>query len=118
LFLSICSIVYRWSDVYQLYLESFADNNSLASEYEQLVKFTDKDFDTLKIEKDKLDIRKDNRTKQDSKNSLSEKECRRGMRWSLRNYQRSCAGCGKIPTDMENTSCGVCGNFKLFNKKQ
>lgn len=116
LFLSICSVVYGWSDIYQFYLESYAENSSLASEYEQLVKFTDKDFDTLKIEKDKLDIKRNNRTKQDSKNSLSEKECRKGMRWSLRKYQRSCAACSKIPTSMDSTSCGVCGNFNLFNK--
>jgi mobilome CxxCx(11)CxxC protein len=43
--------------------------------------------------------------------SIKDKELRMGMRYGLREYQRSCAGCNKRPTSMKATECDICGNF-------
>lgn len=110
--LSILSVTYGWNDLYPNYVESSIENSFLARQYEQLAKFPPQVFDELKREKEKIDIKKSGRDKEDNKNSLSEKERRKGMRWALRNYKRSCAGCNQIPTSMNSTTCDICGDFK------
>lgn len=113
LIFSIWSITSGWSSLYPNYLESVIENAALAIEYENLAKFPPNGgFNELKIEKEKIDIKRANRDKQDNKNPLSEKEKRKGMRWALRKYQRACAGCNIVPVSMESTKCNVCGNFE------
>lgn len=112
LVLSALSLSYNWEDNYSYYLESSNDNNTLSNEFKQLYKYTPKRINELKKEKDKLDFRHKMRSDLDSKYPLKEEEKRKGMRYSLREFKRSCSSCGKIPTDMKSTTCGVCGNFK------
>ncbi|WP_052600199.1 mobilome CxxCx(11)CxxC protein [Aureispira sp. CCB-QB1] len=111
LVLSAWSINSSWNDLYSSYLESSLENSILAREYETLAKYPPSEFEELKQEKEKIDIKKANRDKEDNKNPLSEKERRKGMRWALRNYKRSCAGCNEVPKSMESTNCDVCGKF-------
>ena len=47
----------------------------------------------------------------DNQQNVTEKEKRFGMRAALRQYQKQCSACKKVPTTMKPTSCGVCGNF-------
>ena len=48
---------------------------------------------------------------------LSDEEKRMGMRSGLRNSQRACVECKKIPTSMESTECNVCGKYKIRRVK-
>lgn len=59
----------------------------------------------------KLKTKQDARDIQDEKHSISEADEKRGMRYALRNYQRTCVSCGQVPTSMTSTSCNICGNF-------
>ena len=111
LIISVWSVVANWNTSYAYYLESYLDNYNLAELYENLGKYPPDDVDDLKTEMDKIDILRSNRDKQDSKYPLTDKEKRKGMRYALRKYKRSCAGCNIIPKDMKSTKCGVCGNF-------
>lgn len=43
--------------------------------------------------------------------TLEDKELRMGMRYGLREYSRSCAGCKETPISMKPSNCAVCGNF-------
>ena len=58
-----------------------------------------------------LNAKLNSREQQNSKHKIKEKELRRGMRYSLREHKKECAGCNRIPTDMTPAKCGVCGNF-------
>lgn len=111
LVLSAWSVHSSWNDLYSNYLESSLENSRLAQEYETLGKYPPNEFSQLKQEKEKIDIKKANRDKEDNKNPFSEKERRKGMRWALRNYKRSCAGCKEIPISMESIDCDICGKF-------
>lgn len=111
LVISVWSIVANWNTSYAYYLESYLDNYSLADKYEDLGKYPPEENDELKSKLDKIDVLRSSRDKQDSKYPLTDKEKRKGMRYSLRKFKRECAGCKKIPTDMKSTKCGVCGNF-------
>ena len=111
LVISVWSIVANWNTSYAYYLETYLDNYNLAERYENIGKYPSESNKDLKNEIDKIDILRSNRDKQDSKYPLSDKEKRKGMRYALRKYKRSCAGCDTIPTDMKSTECGVCGKF-------
>lgn len=111
LILSVYIVSYNIEDKYSYYLESAHDNSQIADEYEKLGKYPPQTLNELDIELDKLKIKRNNRESLDNKFPFSEKEKRKGMRYSLRNYKRSCAGCNIIPTDMIATDCGVCGQF-------
>ena len=114
LFLSVMSLSYKWDDSYAYYLESCTDNSTISNDYMQLAKFPPKKILEFKAKKQFIDLKYDIRSSGDSKYPLSEKEKRRGMKFSLRNFRRSCAGCGIVPTDMNSTDCGVCGNFNFL----
>lgn len=111
LILSVYIAIYNLEDRYSHYIESSNDNYRIAEEYEKVGKYPPGSLQHLNIEIEKIDIKRNNRDNLDSKFSMSEKECRKGMRYSLRKYQRQCAGCNVKPIGMKPTSCPVCGNF-------
>lgn len=111
LILSILSLNYNWDDKYSYYLESTNDNAQLSNEYKNLAKYHPKSESQFKSKKEFIDAKYNIRNTNDSKYILSPKEKREAMRYSLRNFQRSCAGCNIIPIDMISTDCGVCGKF-------
>jgi mobilome CxxCx(11)CxxC protein len=111
LVISVWSVVANWNTSYAYYLETYLDNYNLAEKYENLGKYPPMKNEELKSELKKIDILRSSRDKQDSKYPLSDKEKRKGMRYALRKYKRECAGCHQIPTSMNSTKCGVCGNF-------
>ena len=111
LVLSVWSIVNRWNEKQAYYLESQIENYSFASKYETLAKFPPEAYEELKKESEKIDLLKHGRDIQDSKEELSEKQKRKGMRYALRKYKRICAGCNIVPISMKPTDCEICGNF-------
>lgn len=105
---STWSLIARWDDSYSYSIQSLNSNFSLASRYENLARNPPKDFlirfEILETE-DQLLMR------EDYKQSISDKEKRRGMRAALRQYKRKCASCQIVPTSMDASNCNVCGNF-------
>ena len=111
LILSLYIVSYNLEEKYSYFLESAHDNSQISKEYECLGKYPPENIKDLNIEMDKIKIKRNNRDSLDNKYPISDKDKRMGMRYSLRNFKRSCAGCNKIPIDMKSTDCGVCGNF-------
>jgi mobilome CxxCx(11)CxxC protein len=111
LILSLLSLTNKWDDSYSYYLESTNDNGQLSNDYNNLGKYPPDNKNDLKFKKDSINVKYQIRNTSDTKYPLSDKERREGMRYSLRNFQRTCAGCNIMPIDMESTNCGVCGNF-------
>lgn len=81
----------------------------LHSEFRQLANYPDKSETEYKRKFDILLERENGIGKENFK--VSDKELRMGMRYGLREYRRSCAGCNEVPSSMISTSCSVCGNF-------
>lgn len=111
LVISVWSIVANWNASYAYYLETSFDNYNLSSNFEKIGKYPPHSVNELKTELVKVIALRENRDKQDNKYPLNEVEKRRGMRYALRKFKRSCAGCNIIPVNMESTDCGVCGKF-------
>lgn len=109
--LSALSLNYKWDDAYSYYLESTNDNSQLSNDYKNLAKYPPDKLKEIKSKKELIDVKYIIRNTNDTKYILSPKEKREAMRYSLRNFQRSCAGCNIIPIDMISTDCGVCGKF-------
>lgn len=111
LILSVLSLNNKWDDAYSYYLESANDNSQLSNDYKNLAKYPPIKLNELKSKKELIDVKYNIRNTNDAKYILSPKEKREAMRYSLRNFQRSCAGCKKTPIDMISSNCGVCGKF-------
>jgi mobilome CxxCx(11)CxxC protein len=111
LILSFLSINNNWGDSYSYYLESCNDNSQLSNDYKNLAKYPPVKTNEFQSKKEIIDIKSRIRSNSDNKYPLSLKERREAMRYSLRNFQRSCVNCGKVPFDMIATDCGVCGRF-------
>lgn len=111
LVLSVWIVTNNLEDVYSYYLESSHDNYSIATEYENLAKYPPKILNNFDSEIEKINIKRNHRDLLDNKHPVTDKEKRKGMRYSLRKFKRSCGGCNEIPIDMIATDCGVCGKF-------
>lgn len=110
LLLSIWSLVSGWNDKLAYYLESKSSNYNLSSQYQKLAQntaITKQGFDS---ELNVLDREAEIRASLDNNHDVTDNEKRMGMRYGLRKFQRPCAGCNQVPTDMKPTKCGVCGN--------
>ena len=115
LILSIWSLSSGWGAQLSDYLNLKEKNYGTADKYEKLGKDVTKSLKAFQSELDKLDIERNFIKQATNQHSISEKEKRKGMRYSLRKYRRECAGCGEVPNDMKNSKCGVCGQFRIFN---
>lgn len=113
LVLSTLALVFKWDDKKQYFLESAISNRQLRDNFLALAKSHPADLDHYRNQFNILIVRNSNREDQDDKYPFSDKETRKGMRHSLRQYQRECVGCKTIPLSMESTDCPVCGNFKF-----
>jgi mobilome CxxCx(11)CxxC protein len=111
LILSVWALVNEWDNKLSNYLASKSDNYNLADKYDKLAKTTIMTKNEFEIKFSSVEGEATSRVNFDEKYDVSGKEKRMGMRFGLRRYQRSCAGCKKIPTTMESTECGICGQF-------
>ena len=111
LLLSVWSLVSCWNDKLAYYLESKSSNYNLSSQYQKL--FQNASISNLGFDSELsvLDREAEIRAALDNNHDVSDKEKRMGMRYGLRRYQRPCASCNEVPTDMKSTKCGVCGNI-------
>jgi mobilome CxxCx(11)CxxC protein len=111
LVISTLSIVYKWDDELAYSFEASNDYNYLYDEFRKLFSYPTQSSTNLENKFDILITKLNSREQQNSKHKITEKELRTGMRYSLREHKKECAGCKKTPTDMTSTKCGVCGNF-------
>lgn len=111
LIISTLSIVYNWDEELAYAFEANQDYNNLYDEFIKIFKFPPANFHELEKHFEILNTKQKNREQQDSKHNITDKELRIGMRYSLREHRKECAGCNSTPTSMEPTKCGVCGNF-------
>lgn len=111
LLLSIWSLSSNWNSNLSDYLNLKNKSSSISDKYEKLGKETVLDFSFFQANLDKFDIERVLIKQLADRHSIKESEKRRGMRYALRKFQRACAGCNVVPTNMKNTKCGICGEF-------
>lgn len=108
LLISAWSLAASWQSSFAYAQESAADNYRLADQFKSVAKTPQTDLSTRHAV---LDAEYHNRSASDTKQGLSDRDKRIGLRAALRQYERACAGCGAVPTSMTATACDVCGNF-------
>lgn len=81
---------------------------TLWSDFENLAKYPESSQKANQLQYQKLKTQYDTILNEDDS---SPKEKRKGMRIGLREYQRKCATCHKVPIDLTPTDCNNCGNF-------
>ncbi|MEU6680995.1 mobilome CxxCx(11)CxxC protein [Streptomyces sp. NPDC046925] len=108
--ISLWSVVKRWPEELAYSSASAAANDSLAARFAALAE-DPPGLQALRAQVEKLSVEDAGRRDRDSEKNVTEKERRTGMRASLRKYQRPCSACHQVPTTMEASNCGVCGQF-------
>lgn len=118
LIISAFALVNNWNDNLSYSLEAVNDYNNLSDNFKKLGKNPSEDYNEFLKAYEILETKMTSRSENDAKYNLNERELRKGMRYALREFQRKCVGCNKVPTSMESTDCNICGNFKrsLINK--
>jgi mobilome CxxCx(11)CxxC protein len=117
LLVSTISVVFKWSDELSYASEAIQSHQYISDRFKKLGDFQKKSFDDLDREYEILSTVLQSRKDQDSKHKLKDWELRMGMRYSLREFQRECVSCKKIPLSMEITACPVCGDFNSLTYK-
>ncbi|NRS90843.1 mobilome CxxCx(11)CxxC protein [Flavobacterium sp. 7E] len=118
LIISAFALVNNWNDYLSYSLEAVNDYNALSDSFKKLGKNPPSDYTEFFHQFEILETKMNSRTENDSKYNLKERELRKGMRYSLREFQRQCVGCKETPKSIESTNCDVCGKFsrKLIYK--
>jgi mobilome CxxCx(11)CxxC protein len=111
LFFSAWALVFKWDDKLAYSLESVAENFALSSALEELGKLAPNPPYDLEVRYTAAKIKDEARRANDAKQGVTEKESRFAHRAGLRQFQRECIECKKVPQSMETTNCPVCGRF-------
>ncbi len=107
---AVWSIVNRWQESYSYAIESNISNKSLSEKFVDLAKketLSQQDYTKFEF----LNQEKEFRQSLDERQTISEDEKRLAMRSALRQFQKECVGCQKVPNSMEPTNCPICGDF-------
>jgi mobilome CxxCx(11)CxxC protein len=91
------------------YMGKSTEYSLLSGEFEGLAKYPIDEFDKYKQKFDILVERGNGIGK--GNYEIKDEEKRMGMRYGLRQFNRQCVQCEKIPYSMNATECDVCGNF-------
>jgi mobilome CxxCx(11)CxxC protein len=111
LFFSVWALSYKWDDKLSYSQESATDNMALASAFEELGKLGANPPPDLDVRYVVVKTKDEARRTSDTKQAVSDKELIFAHRTGLRQYQRPCVECKKIPQSMESTDCPICGRF-------
>jgi len=111
--LSAWSLAQNWPDQLAYAEESRTANRRLSDAFARMAKDQTLSQRAYKTDLRLLDQENDARSTLDEKRYVSEDEKRFGMRAALRQLQKTCAGCSRVPQSLDSTDCDVCGNFKL-----
>lgn len=109
---SVLAVIYKWDEELSYSFEASQAHNNLYRKYKKLAEFPPVNYDELSRQYNLIDEEHNSRVIQDLKHNLREREKRMGMRWSLREHQKTCIGCNKTPKSIESTDCPVCGQFE------
>ncbi|RLJ33809.1 mobilome CxxCx(11)CxxC protein [Chryseobacterium sp. 7] len=112
LIISAFALVNNWNDNLSYSLEAVNDYNSLSDNFKKLGKNPPNSFEEFSRTFEILETKMSSRADNDAKYSLKERELRKGMRYALREFQRQCVGCNKVPLSISSTDCEVCGKFE------
>jgi mobilome CxxCx(11)CxxC protein len=110
--LSLWSLVSHWQENLSYYLESKADNYSLADRFVDLGNNTSYSESKWRTEYAVLEALGSNRQQLDLRHDITNEEKRMAMRAGLREYQRACVSCKQIPQSLETSNCPTCGQFE------
>jgi len=105
---SLWALTANWEDSLKYAYESQSDNNRLSREFQELAEAQPNDFE---IRRQVLNAQYNAREQSDNNQHITEPEKREGMRAGLRQFERACSACKKVPTSMSPSQCEVCGNF-------
>jgi mobilome CxxCx(11)CxxC protein len=106
------SLVATWRERLNYARESSTDNLRMAERYETLAKQPSPLISPHDTELVLLDAERQTRTDRDNQQDLTDLEKRMGLREGLRQFRRTCVGCGKVPT-LVPTDCDICGTGGL-----
>jgi len=111
LIFSALALIYKWDEELAYSIESAREHSSLYQDFNELGSRPPSNYDEILSRFSILIERDRSRSMQDLKHDVGEKMKIKGMRWSLREFQRKCVGCDTIPYDMNKTNCPVCGKY-------
>lgn len=111
LVINLWSVVKRWPEELSYSAASATANESLATRFAALGEDSPAGLQALRTQFEKLNVEDNARRATDNEKSVTEKERRMGMRAGLRKFQRSWSACHQVPTTMDASNCGVCGQF-------
>ncbi len=111
LIFSAFALVFKWDDELAYSLEATRDHNLLSQDFKTLGQFPPSNLEDITMQYNILNEKLKSRNEQDVKHDLSNKERVKGMRWSLREFNKKCIDCDEIPYSMEKTNCPVCGKY-------
>ncbi|MGZ0024866.1 mobilome CxxCx(11)CxxC protein [Stenotrophomonas sp. S4] len=110
--ISVASIIRKWPEEYAYANRSAATNYQLADAFKTLAPNVIIASPEMNNELQNLIARDQAQTQNDTEKHVSESEKSWGHRHALRQFQRSCANCNTVPTDIKPSSCSQCGAFK------
>jgi len=110
---SILAVIYKWDDELTYSIEASQSYTSLYTSFEKLAEFPPDKFEELNKEFDLLNTEYGSRSRQDVIHNITDWELRKGMKFSLRQYQKECIECKITPTSLEDSKCSVCGRFSF-----
>lgn len=108
---SVWSLAAKWNDALAYTMKSNSTNKSLSLRYRDLAENPPLDDTAFSHQFQLLQTEYRRQSEDDENQGVTEKEKRRGMRAGLREFQRKCSACHKVPVSMKPTDCDVCGNF-------
>lgn len=111
LIVSLWSLVAKWNESLVYALESSSANYSDARKYEKLAENPPDIIEEYERKFELLEAKTQIRDREDIKQRITEKEKRAGYRAALRQFQRPCAECKKVPTSLTPSDCKICGDF-------
>lgn len=108
---SVWSLTATWQDSLSYARESVSANYRLSKEFADLAEAPPTRLEEFRWRLGIIEKEDEQRQALDYQQDILEVEKRAGMCAALRRFERTCAGCGKIPRSLIATDCEVCGKF-------
>jgi mobilome CxxCx(11)CxxC protein len=108
---SLFSLVEGWEEQYRYSIESLNANYKLSKNFKKLAERPPESLSEFKHKLEILENSDELISGKDLQQSIKAKERRKGMRAALREFNRRCSNCEKVPVSMKPSDCPVCGNF-------
>lgn len=107
----VWSVVTHWVGRYDHAVRAVVTNKSLVAGYEAIGKRAEATAAESRHELEVLKAIDAKQEESDYRQGVTEAEKRMGMHALLRQYQKVCVECDRVPTDMKPLKCGICGDY-------